>query len=146
MAWAPGNPANWIEGNLDFNGGNTSNRDLDLRTRICSGASEMENPAVWRGWVRRRTRGLIPTPPAAHGGQSRQPEQQRGGWLGDDRDKGTAPPSRRRREPHRPGAWRSRGLGFGQERRVEERRAEARSVIVSGHGASPISSASPCAP
>jgi len=84
MAWAPGNPANWIEGNLDFNGGNTSNRDLDLRTRICSGASEMENPAVWRGWVRRRTRGLIPTTPAAHGGQSRQPEQQPGGWLRDD--------------------------------------------------------------
>src|SRR3989454_3091566 len=28
-AWAPGNPANWIEGDLDFNGGNTSNWDLE---------------------------------------------------------------------------------------------------------------------
>ena len=24
-AWAPGNPANWIEGDLDFSGGNASN-------------------------------------------------------------------------------------------------------------------------
>src|SRR5207247_9689588 len=24
-AWAPGHPANWIEGDLDFNGGNPSN-------------------------------------------------------------------------------------------------------------------------
>ena len=28
-AWAPGNPANWIEGDLDFNGGNASNWDLE---------------------------------------------------------------------------------------------------------------------
>jgi len=28
-AWAPGDRANWIEGDLDFNGGNTSNWDLE---------------------------------------------------------------------------------------------------------------------
>ena len=28
-AWAPGNPANWIEGDLDFNGGNASNWDIE---------------------------------------------------------------------------------------------------------------------
>src|SRR5437870_12366203 len=27
-AWAPGNPSNWIEGGLDFNGGNASNWDI----------------------------------------------------------------------------------------------------------------------
>src|SRR5258707_6356377 len=28
-AWAPGNPANWIEGDLDFNGANASNWDIE---------------------------------------------------------------------------------------------------------------------
>jgi prepilin-type N-terminal cleavage/methylation domain-containing protein len=28
-AWAPGNPANWIEGNLDFSGGNAGNWDIE---------------------------------------------------------------------------------------------------------------------
>src|SRR5438046_10725673 len=28
-AWAPGNPSNWIEGGLDFNGGNASNWDIE---------------------------------------------------------------------------------------------------------------------
>jgi len=28
-AWAPGNPANWIQGDLDFNGGNASNWDIE---------------------------------------------------------------------------------------------------------------------
>src|SRR6266513_5886232 len=28
-AWAPGSPYNWIEGDLDFNGGNASNWDIE---------------------------------------------------------------------------------------------------------------------
>ena len=31
-AWAPGNPANWIEGDLDFNGGNPSNWTTERET------------------------------------------------------------------------------------------------------------------
>src|SRR5437867_2682387 len=55
-----------------------------LRTRICSGASEMENPAVWRGAHDDETRSS-PATPAQHRAKSRQYEQQPGGWLGDNR-------------------------------------------------------------
>src|SRR2546428_11742299 len=48
-AWAPGNPANWIEGDLDFNGGGTRQWGVEKKDKKKTPPPPSgERPPIWR--------------------------------------------------------------------------------------------------